>query len=176
MAAYHRVYDSHHLQADCQELGSAPEPYAWQSSADYIFALLQSSSFIYIVQTECGWARLLIGHFVVQSEHLVVGVSNQSVSSVLQGAGIVRDPPAAGILCRPVRHWWLRRRWARIWHCLHQGHAVCTAAAVRRTTRENLQTAHAPPVCILTSIIICLQCWVKNNNDRLTAFDPGQSG
>jgi len=21
-------YDSHHLQADCQELGSAPEPYA----------------------------------------------------------------------------------------------------------------------------------------------------
>ena len=24
MAAYRRVYDSHHLQADCQELGSAP--------------------------------------------------------------------------------------------------------------------------------------------------------
>ena len=43
--------------------------------------------------------------FVVQSERLVVGVSNQSVSSVLQGAGVIRDPPAAGILCRPVRHW-----------------------------------------------------------------------
>jgi len=28
MAAYHRVYDSRHLQADCQEPGSAPEPYA----------------------------------------------------------------------------------------------------------------------------------------------------
>ena len=28
MAAYRRVYDSHHLQADCQEPGSAPEPYA----------------------------------------------------------------------------------------------------------------------------------------------------
>ena len=25
MAAYRRVYDSHHLQADCQEPGSAPE-------------------------------------------------------------------------------------------------------------------------------------------------------
>ena len=25
MAAYHRVYDSRHLQADCQEPGSAPE-------------------------------------------------------------------------------------------------------------------------------------------------------
>jgi len=24
MAAYRRVYDSHHLQADCQEPGSAP--------------------------------------------------------------------------------------------------------------------------------------------------------
>jgi len=24
----HMVYDSRHLQADCQELGSAPEPYA----------------------------------------------------------------------------------------------------------------------------------------------------
>jgi len=27
-AAYRRVYDSHYLQADCQEPGSAPEPYA----------------------------------------------------------------------------------------------------------------------------------------------------
>jgi len=27
MAAYRRVCDSHHLQADCQEPGSAPEPY-----------------------------------------------------------------------------------------------------------------------------------------------------
>ena len=28
MAAYRRVYDFRHLQADCQEPGSAPEPYA----------------------------------------------------------------------------------------------------------------------------------------------------
>ena len=28
MAAYSRVYDSRHLQADCQEPGSAPEPYS----------------------------------------------------------------------------------------------------------------------------------------------------
>ena len=32
MAAYHWVYDSRHLPADCQEPGSAPEPYAQQSS------------------------------------------------------------------------------------------------------------------------------------------------
>ena len=36
MAAYRRVYDSRHLQADCQEPGSAPEPYARQSSMGYL--------------------------------------------------------------------------------------------------------------------------------------------
>ena len=35
MAVYRRVYDSHHLQADCQEPGSAAEPYALQSSMGY---------------------------------------------------------------------------------------------------------------------------------------------
>jgi len=37
MAAYRRVYDSRHLQADCQEPGSTPEPYARQSSAGYLY-------------------------------------------------------------------------------------------------------------------------------------------
>ena len=37
MAAYRRVYDSRHLQADCQEPGSAPKPYAWQSSMGYLY-------------------------------------------------------------------------------------------------------------------------------------------
>ena len=32
MAAYRRVYDSRHLQADCQEQGPPPEPYARQSN------------------------------------------------------------------------------------------------------------------------------------------------
>ena len=32
-----RVYDSRHLQADCQEPGSAPEPYARQSSMGCLF-------------------------------------------------------------------------------------------------------------------------------------------
>ena len=35
MAAYCRVYDSRYLQADYQEPGSAPEPYARQSSMGY---------------------------------------------------------------------------------------------------------------------------------------------
>jgi len=38
MAAYRRVYDSLHLQADCQGPGSAPEPYARQSlSLGYLY-------------------------------------------------------------------------------------------------------------------------------------------
>ena len=36
MAAYHQVFDSRHLQADCQEPGSAPEPYAQRSSMGYL--------------------------------------------------------------------------------------------------------------------------------------------
>jgi len=48
MAAYHRAYDSHHLQANCQEPGSAPEPYAWQSSMCYLHLYLrQVVSFCY---------------------------------------------------------------------------------------------------------------------------------
>jgi len=37
MAAYRGVYDSRHLQADCQEPGSAAEPYALQWSIDYLY-------------------------------------------------------------------------------------------------------------------------------------------
>ena len=33
-------YDSRHLQADCQEPGSAPEPYARQSSMGYLYPFL----------------------------------------------------------------------------------------------------------------------------------------
>ena len=36
MAAYRRFYDSRHLHADWQESGSAPEPYAQQSSMGYL--------------------------------------------------------------------------------------------------------------------------------------------
>jgi len=40
MVAYHRVYDSRYVQADCQEPGSAPEPYAGQSSMGYLYPFL----------------------------------------------------------------------------------------------------------------------------------------
>ena len=37
MAVYRRVDDSRHLQADCQEPGLAPRPYARQPNAGYLF-------------------------------------------------------------------------------------------------------------------------------------------
>jgi len=46
MAAYRRVYDSPHLQADCQEPGSAPEPYARYSSVGYLFMGWQWRHFV----------------------------------------------------------------------------------------------------------------------------------
>jgi len=52
MAAYRRVYDPRHLQADCQEPGSAPEPYARQSSMGYLylfFTLQQAKSETFVL-------------------------------------------------------------------------------------------------------------------------------
>ena len=43
MAAYRRVYDSRHLQADCKEPESAPEPYARQSSMGYLYFFTTTS-------------------------------------------------------------------------------------------------------------------------------------
>ena len=43
MAAYCRVYDSHHLQADCPVPGSAPGPYTWQSGMGYLYLFYVSA-------------------------------------------------------------------------------------------------------------------------------------
>ena len=58
MAAYRRVYDSRHLQADCQEPGSAPEP----TLGSRVWATF-SSTIVTIVTAVClqcsdavGWA------------------------------------------------------------------------------------------------------------------------
>jgi len=40
MAAYRQVYDSRHLQADCQGPESAPELYARQSSIRYLLPFI----------------------------------------------------------------------------------------------------------------------------------------
>ena len=48
MAAYRRVYDSRHLQADCQEPGSVPEPYARHSGMGYLYLLPYCSNVLVV--------------------------------------------------------------------------------------------------------------------------------
>jgi len=45
MAAYRQVYDSRHVQANCQVPGSTPEPYARQSSMGYLYLLVITSAY-----------------------------------------------------------------------------------------------------------------------------------
>jgi len=49
MAAYRRVYDSRHLQADCQEPGSVLEPYARQSSMGYLYLFMTVAYLVTII-------------------------------------------------------------------------------------------------------------------------------
>ena len=51
MAAYRRVYDSCHLQAECQEPGSAPKPDARQSSIGHLYLLV---TIIILLSAEAG--------------------------------------------------------------------------------------------------------------------------
>jgi len=65
MTAYRRVYDLRHLQADCQEPGSAPEPYARYSSMGYlylIFLCFQYGRLLYNKKLSCrrGTARCVV--------------------------------------------------------------------------------------------------------------------
>ena len=71
MAAYRRVDDSRHLQADCQEPGAAPGSYARQSSMGYLYLCLpecdwllggvlvckQRASLRYLPET-CSWSTI----------------------------------------------------------------------------------------------------------------------
>jgi len=54
MAAYRRVYDSRHLQADCQEPGSAPEPYDRYSRMGYLSLYAPSAIVLEISLVKAG--------------------------------------------------------------------------------------------------------------------------
>ena len=58
MAAYRQVYDSRHLQADCQEPASAPETYARQSSMGYLYLFYCGNSSTQLENGSiCTWRR-----------------------------------------------------------------------------------------------------------------------
>jgi len=71
MAAYRRVYDSRHLQADCREPGSAPEPNARQPSTGYLYLFYvyrghcQSRCRAVVSNCERPWTMMDLKHALV---------------------------------------------------------------------------------------------------------------
>jgi len=67
MAAYRRVYDSRHLQADCQEPGSSPEPYAryYRVWATFTFYHLRVTAVVVVLLFD------IMGHSAMMSFILV---------------------------------------------------------------------------------------------------------
>jgi len=81
MAAYCRVYDSRHLQADCQELRSAPELYARQSSMGCLFTL--PSYCHYYNRDLCN----AVGGVNASATYYTRGHGRHQGASALQGTG-----------------------------------------------------------------------------------------
>jgi len=68
MTAYRRVYDARHLQSDCQEPGSAPEPYAGQSSMGYLYLFYSGCVCLgKLLPLEGAWKKTLYAYTLVQA-------------------------------------------------------------------------------------------------------------
>ena len=73
MAALRRVYDSRHQQADCQEPGSAVEPYARQSSMGFTFCTVVTDRHTH-TEKQTTWRRYFVCLFVCLSVSVSVSV------------------------------------------------------------------------------------------------------
>ena len=77
-----QVYDSSHLQADCQEPRSAPEPYARQSSMGYLYLCVFIFSIFLLFLVQCGrlsWlsvVNFLIASYINESAHIPTVLSS----------------------------------------------------------------------------------------------------
>ena len=67
MAAYRRVCDSRHLQADCQEPGSAPEPYTIDNRVRATFTFTSLSQLVVAAAPVCVLVVLKMLMAAVQS-------------------------------------------------------------------------------------------------------------
>jgi len=107
MATYRRVYDSRHLQADCQEPVSVPEPYARQSSMDYLNLYLDW--FI-------GCSRGHAGHCHVRGQHTLTDHATAVTcnSPHLMDSGVRRMNEVNARRARLVPGW--VTVFGRVWH------------------------------------------------------------
>ena len=89
MAAYLRVYDSRHLQADCKEPGSASEPYARQLSMGYL--CLTSCLHIMAINRRRGKAN--------SQNDSAGGSRNLTLQRILKLAHHGETPTGMGVVC-----------------------------------------------------------------------------
>jgi len=100
LATYYRVYDSRHLQADSQEPGSAPEPYARQLSMGYLYLFYRPKG-VGVVPLKCPFAMGNPG------SHLIHGsLNSRSIGSASNAGHTIvtnTDTPCHAICSRDVK-------------------------------------------------------------------------
>ena len=107
MAAYRRVYDSRHLQADCQEPGSAPELCARQSSMGYLYLFREFHQVVHIRQYFLRGCRRAPSQQRFSETYLLTSLLFVVVSRYRSGARRCRRFPAG----------WLHHQADVTYHC-----------------------------------------------------------
>ena len=90
MAAYRRVYDSRHLQDDCQVPGSAPEPYSRQSSMGYLYLCGLSSR-------HCVLRLPSVHKTVIVTRFFLLNIASYLVRIERSRRGVRTEEPAQGL-------------------------------------------------------------------------------
>ena len=114
MAAYRRVNDSCHRQADCQEPGSAPEPYARQSSTGYLYLFCRFFRWIKIYikpldRSNASWAGQM--YRLIQIPKLFrlwknkLTYSDSILAAVYNGASGQSERATNLNICTSRQHW-----------------------------------------------------------------------
>ena len=100
MAVYRRVYDSRHLQADCQEPGSAPEPYARHSSMGsfYLFYTILPAYYTQHTHTMC---TRILGRETEEASKLCAIVSTRQTVGAHPFLAHARHDKTVVPACRP---------------------------------------------------------------------------
>ena len=141
MAAYRRAYDSRHLQADCQEPVSAPEPNAWQSSMGDLYLLPYA---IQSAQNFCArYLRQWLGPSLLMLRYFLYFRFYKWRRICTKWAHVLQ------------RCWWEQPASLMVQHVLADFHRVMVATA----TGEKLLTACRPVTnwtrCTTSSLFLC---------------------
>ena len=123
MTAYRRVYDSGNLQADCQEPGSAPVSYAWQSSMGYLYPFLspteQQDLSQNLAENQSDWVQVITIFLTVHRPLCEFYISPSKLLLTLQSTAMDGAVSFAD-----------KMAWNSITRVLTTAQMLCTAATV----------------------------------------------